>query len=446
MKRLLMIVPFFPPMAGGGVYRPLSFVKYLERFGWRTTVIAPRGDAFWIRDDRLESQIPDSCDVIRTATLSGQALLARLRGRSGPAFPRDEIAPNRAATQRRSSGGFNLARRIASFFLIPDTYVGWRPYAARAAREAVENESFDAIYSTSPPETSHLIARDVHRRTGLPWVADFRDPWMNLYLFKPPTPLHAALHRRLERRVCREAHVVVTTRWHEDQIKRSYPGARGVARISNGYDAVEVKSVEALRPVKERFRIIHAGMLTQKRTAEPFLRGLRRFLVERPDIRSKVEVLFVGAREDRNERAVRDLELEDVVEFRDTLPHDETLQLERRSHILLLIKHVNPDYQGMVPGKLYEYIGLGRPILALVPGGEAAGLVEALGRGVLAGQEDERGVARAIAQLYEKFEHGTLDESFDLSPRHEFSRESLTGDLARLLNGLVENPDREKRI
>jgi glycosyltransferase involved in cell wall biosynthesis len=435
MKRLLMIVPFFPPMAGGGVYRPLSFVKYLSRYGWDTTVIAPRGDAFWIHDDRLEAQIPESCEVIRTATLSGQALLARLRGGRGKS-PSDGIARNHA-TQKRSSGGYSVARSLASFFLIPDTYVGWRPYAARAARDAAENRSFDAIYSTSPPETSHLVALDVHRRTGLPWVADFRDPWMNLYLFKPPTPLHAALHRRLEKRVCRNAHVVVTTRWHEEQLKLDYPEARHVTRIPNGFDAAEAASVEAFQPAEGRFRVTHAGMLTQKRTAEPFLRGLRRFLAERPDIRSNVEVLFVGAREDRNERAARDLELEDVVEFRDTLPHDETLQLEKRSHILLLIKHVNPDYRGMVPGKLYEYIGLRRPILALVPEGEAARLVLELDRGVLAGQEDERAVAETIAGLYGKFEGGTLDDEFDLSPRSEFSRESLAGDLARLLNGLV---------
>jgi glycosyltransferase involved in cell wall biosynthesis len=269
---------------------------------------------------------------------------------------------------------------------------------------------------------------------------------MNLYLFKPPTPLHGALHRRLERRVFHEAHVVVTTRWHEDQVKRSCPDALGVTRIPNGFDAVEAASVEALQPENNRFRITHAGMLTQKRTAVPFLRGLRRFLAERSDIRSKIEVFFVGAREDKNERAVRDLELEDVVEFRDTLPHDEMLQLEKRSHILLLIKHVNPDYRGMVPGKLYEYIGLGRPILALVPEGEAANLVERLGRGVVAGQEDEREVAGAIARLYEKFERGTLDDDFDLSPRHEFSRESLAADLARLLDGLVDKRDGEQVV
>jgi glycosyltransferase involved in cell wall biosynthesis len=423
MKRLLMIVPFFPPMAGGGVYRSLSFVKYLPGLGWRTTVVAPRGDAFWVRDECLAGQIPDSCRVIRTNTLSAQAVLAgRRSGRP---------------THTRSSGGFSLARRLASFWLVPDTYAGWRPFAVKAAMAAIRQEPFDALYSTSPPETSHLAALAVRRRTGLPWVADFRDPWMNLYLFKPPTPIHAAWHRKLERRVCETAHAVVATRWHEQRLKDAYPHAAGVTRISNGYDAAEIARIADGEPPRDRFRITHAGLLTQNRSALPFLRGLRSVLEMRPGIRDKMEVLFVGARENRNEKAAESLGLGDVVQFRDSLPHDETLQLERRSHILLLIKHVNPDYDGMVPGKLYEYIGVCRPVLALAPDGEAAQLVEGLRRGVVVPQEDERALARTLAGLYDDYERGTLEERFDLTPRREFSRESLARRLAGLLDDLT---------
>jgi glycosyltransferase involved in cell wall biosynthesis len=231
--------------------------------------------------------------------------------------------------------------------------------------------------------------------------------------------------------------VVVTTEWHEEEIRRNYPDAPGVTRIPNGYDAAEAAAVEALTPGRDRFRITHAGMLTQNRTAVPFLRGLHRFLSNRAESRVDIEVLFVGAREDKNEAAVRELGLEDVVEFHDSRPHDETLQLERRSHILLLIKHVNPDYKGMVPGKLYEYIGLRRPILALSPDGEASRLVEGLRRGLLAPQENEAAIAGALESLYQKYRDGALETGFDLSPHPEFARESLTGNLARLLDDLT---------
>jgi hypothetical protein len=439
MKRLLMIIPFFPPTAGGGVYRPLSFVKYLGRYGWQTTVIAPRGDAFWINDPALEKQIPASCTVVRTPTLSGQAILARMRGGAG--------GQSRAGRppQKRSSGLFSIARKLGAFFLVPDTYVGWRPYANRAVEEALDCQHFDAIYSTSPPETTHLIALAAHKRTGLPWVADFRDPWMNLHLLDPPTPLHAALHRRLERRICRRAHVVVATRWHEKHLLATYDDLFGITRLPNGFDAEEVDSVSAIHPPDDRFRIVHAGMLTQKRTAIPFLRGLSKFLEDRPDARARIEVLFAGAREDRNERACSELGLEDVVEFRDTIPHHETLRLERSSHILLLIKHVNTKYRGMVPGKLYEYIGLRRPILALAPEGEAADLVENLDRGLRIDQEDEAGIVAAITRLFGAFERGTLDGDFDLSARPELTRDALAGEMANLLDEMVAKKTREPR-
>lgn len=272
MKRLLMIVPFFPPMAGGGVYRPLSFVKYLPEAGWRTTVVTPRGEAFWIRDEKLAKQIPSSCEVVRTRTLSGQALLAVVRRKRGG-------SPDGKPPQKRSSSVYSVARRLTSFFVLPDSYIGWKPFALQAAMAAVERESYDAIYSTSPPESSHLVAMAVHRRTRLPWVADFRDPWMNLYLFSPPTPIHASMHRRLERRVCERAHVVVTTKWHEAYVRANFPDALGVTRIPNGFDGAEVKAAVASgKPPLGRLRITHAGMLTQERTAVPFLSGLHALL------------------------------------------------------------------------------------------------------------------------------------------------------------------------
>jgi glycosyltransferase involved in cell wall biosynthesis len=322
--------------------------------------------------------------------------------------------------------------------LLPDTYVGWARYAKAAARAAVAENRFDAVYSTSPPETSHLIAHDIHSRTGLPWVADFRDPWMNLYLLRPPTPLHARLHARLEKKVCERAYSVVATRWHEKVLRDKYPGGGGVRRISNGYDAAEAATVDAVRPSGDRLRITHAGMLTQNRTAVPFLHGVRKFLDDRPDAGRSLEIIFAGAREDRNEEAAHRLGLLGTVEFRDSIPHDETLQLERGSHILLLIKHVNPDYAGIVPGKLYEYIGLRRPILALVPEGEAAQLVTSLNRGIVAPQQDASAIAGILGRLYNAYRDGTLDSLFDLSPREQFSRENLAGELAGLLDEISQ--------
>lgn len=418
-----MIVPFFPPNAGGGVHRPLAFVKYLREFGWNCTVVTPEAGSFWITDNSLLDEIPPSCEVHRTRSLSGQALLGSLRKRS-----------EGSAEQVRSSGRFAALRRLGSWVTLPDTYVGWRPFATSRALRLLRGRTFDAIYSTSPPETSHLIAGTLQRRSGLPWVADFRDPWMNLHLFHPPTPLHRWLHTRMERGVCRRARVVVTSTWHAELLQRRYPGMAPPVVIPNGYDHVKFEPVRDLRPPEGTFVMTHTGMLTQKRSAVPLLDGLQLFLREKPDARIRVQ--FVGPRESANDAAVTERGLDSVVEFRDTVSHSESLRIEKTSHILLLIKHADPVYRRIVPGKLFEYVGACRPVLALVPEGAAADIVRRLRRGEVVPLDDPAQVARVIGALYDRYDTGTLDQEYDLSVVEEFQRKGRTRSLAQLLDSL----------
>ena len=419
-----MLVPFFPPMGGGGVYRPLSFVRHLPRYGWRITVVTPAADTYWIRDESLVERVPADCRVIRTHTWSGQAWLAR--GRKGRAAP------------RRSSRGFGVTRKLAAAVLVPDSYIGWYPFAVRAALELTQEDKVDAILSTSPPESTHLAARTVHRRTGVPWVADFRDPWMNLHLLPPPSSWHAEFHRRLERGVCADARVIVTTRWHEARLRDTHPGAR-VTRVSNGYDGEEMAGLDAAPHTAGPLRIVHAGMLTQRRSATPFLEAVARVVASDPGLRTGLRVEFIGPREDENELSAARLQLGDVVAFRDPLPHSEILRTERAAHILLLVKHDNPRYDGLVPGKLYEYIGLRRPVLALAPPGEARDLVTSLRRGEVASPSDAGEIERALRAMIAHHRAGTLETAYDLSARPEFDRARLAGDVAAVLDSVVKD-------
>jgi glycosyltransferase involved in cell wall biosynthesis len=407
-------------MGGGGVYRPLSFVRNLPKHGWRTTVVTPAGDAYWIRDDSLLERVPSECRVVRTRTWSGQAWLAR--GRRG------------RASHSRSSRGFGVVRRLSAAVLLPDSYVGWVPFAVRAALDVARNDPPDVVYSTSPPESTHLAGLALHRRTGIPWVADFRDPWMNLHLLDPVTPWHTRIHRDMESRVCAQACVVVTTRWHEAHMHGAYPHAR-VTRVSNGYDGEELEGVEPMAPPAQPLRIVHAGMLTQRRSATPFLDALARLLAAEPALRLEVE--FIGPREDENEQSARRLNLGDVVRFRDPLPHADTLRTERTAHILLLVKHADPRYDGLVPGKLYEYIGLRRPVLAMAPPGEARELVTSLRRGEVASPSDPAEIERALRAMVAHHRAGRLETAYDLSARPEFDRARLAGDLAVVLNSVA---------
>jgi len=423
MPSLLMIINFFPPSAGGGVYRPLSFVRDLSNRGWDITVVTPQAGEFWITDEALLKKIPEKVRVARTMSLSGQRVMNALRsGRSGPS--------------RRSSSGFGLVRALSDFFLIPDSYVGWLPFARNAAFKLVKQGHFDALYSTSPPDSSHLIANSVAKRFHLPWVADFRDPWINLYLKKPPTPIHACLHRHFERTVTKADAILVTTDWHEEILERLYPGAR-VVKITNGYDEDDFVGTEQMSPSGDVLTILHCGMLTLGRSSRPFLEGLAAFLSDTPDALGRIKVSFVGARESDNEYWVERFSLEDVVSFEDNVPHEECIRREAVSHVLLLIKHDTPNYNGLVPGKLYEYIGARRPILAVVPEGEAARIVLNTGRGEVADISKTRQIAEKLGVMFKLFMDGRLDASYNLSKIDDFSRRVQSAKLDELLKAMV---------
>lgn len=420
-KRLLMIINFFPPAAGGGVYRPLSFVKYLSRASWEITVVTPRPGEFWISDPELESQIPPGVRVVRTGSLSGLRTLNAFRG----------------GHSRRSSGGFGLLRSMGEFFLVPDTYVGWIPFATRAAAGLCREEPFDLVYSTSPPDSSHLVARSISRRFGLPWVADFRDPWIALRLRNPPTPLHRSWHKRLESGVMGADAVLVTTEWHGEALKASFPNAR-VERVPNGYDEEDFEGLGGIGPPERPFTILHGGMLTLGRSIGPFLEGLSLFCRERRGSRNDVRVVFLGSRESKNEELAARAGLGDVVSFEDNVGHAECVKRERSSHVLLLLKHDDDRYRGLVPGKLYEYLGARRPILAVVPEGEAADTVRDSGRGEVAPIGDPRGIAEGISKLYGLYLEGSLDSAYSLAELPRYARSRAAARLDEIMLTLLE--------
>ncbi len=423
-KHLLMIVPFFPPISGGGVFRPLSYVKYLGRFGWRTTVIAPHASSYWVVDETLLEEVPATCEVVRTRSLSGQAILARLRRRG----------IGERSTQVRSTHGFKFLRKIGNGLLFPDTYIGWYPFAVHAGKRILARETVTAIYSTSPPETSHFVGLKLHKISGLPWVADFRDPWINLYRFPPPTSFHRWVHEGLQAKICKRAGVVVASRWNEELIRSKHPAIRHLKHISNGYDGAKLEGIFSLSPPKERFQIMHAGMLSENRSAVPFLNGLKIFCDRVPESRNKCRVVFLGPREDENETTAKNLGLGNIVEFEDSVSHKETLKIERTSNILLLI---NP-YPEIVLGKLYEYIGVRRPVLGLMPDGEGKDLILSLNRGEAAPPDDPNSIAEKIGVMYDKFIGGILDSSYNIDPLPQFDREHLAGEMAAFLESLLE--------
>ena len=391
MKRFLMLNYFFPPMGDGGVFRSLKLARYLPENGWLPRVVCGRPEDYWLRDDSLLAELPRGISVERVGGLTGQALLRRIR--------RGAAAGTGGGS--RSSGLFTKLRAFGDLFLLPDSYSPWIPAALAAGRRALAAGDVELLYSSSPPDSSHIVARRLAGESGLPWVADFRDPWFNLHLKTPPTPLHRALLARMEARTLREAQVVaVTEGWRRYYASRAQ---RPPILIRNGYDPEDFASLPPYSPDPAgRLRILHTGKLSITRSSGPFLQGLADLLRDEPQWRDRLEVRFVGARESDNEAAASRLGLDGIVSFSDPVSHAESVALQARADLLLLVKHDDPRYRDLVPGKFYEYAATGRPIFAVTPHGEIETLMEDYELGWCVGPRPEAiraQLASALAQV-----------------------------------------------
>ncbi len=384
-RRLLVLCYFYPPLAGGGVHRVLGFTRHLPDHGWSCTVVCAGPEDYWVTDDSLTARIHPATEVVRVA--GGSALATWLRARPGH-------------RGRRPTGVFSALRRLSDWWLIPDPYVGWAGRCRRAAARLLERGGFDAVLSTSPPDSVHLAALDLKRRFRLPWIADFRDPWMGLHVRRPPTEWHRKRQAALEQRVLSGADLVLAaSRTHADRLTSSgLAKPERVVHLPNGFEPEDTPRVEAT-VASEFFRVAFTGTLAGMPDAEIFLEALHDLLARAPQARRRVRATIAGPFETGyQDRAIALGLTPGIVEFTGPRPHAETRAIQSSADLLLLWKP--PGIPTMVPGKLYEYLDTGRPLIALLePGDEAAELVRRAG-GDLVAPGDLAGLTATLNRHY----------------------------------------------
>lgn len=436
-KRVLFVAYFFPPLGGAGVQRSLKFVRYLPELGWEPTVLTVRGQDYWMADATLADELGDGVRIVRTASLTGLGLLRRL-------MPKQAGAPDKP---RGSGPMVDLLRSIASWCFVPDSYIGWFPFALRAAKAELARRPYDLIYTTSSPDSAHLIGRALARDTGLPWIADFRDPWTRRMAFAPPTALHRRWHEQLEASVCREARAITVT---AEATRQDFLSLlceltpEKISVITNGYDESDFPDAAdtEVAPKQERMTILHAGQLNPERPARPLLAGLARFLAETPQARDKVQVRFIGAHYAGDVTAASELQVREQVRFEAGLPHKQLVDEIMKASVLLLMEKDCQRGGLIIPGKLFEYLRTGRPILGLLPQGETWDLVIRLAAGLCCPTDDASAVAARIGELYRRWRAGDgalpANEVSDKTLRR-FERSELTRRLAELFERTCDN-------
>lgn len=412
MPRVLMISYLFPPIGGVGVQRTLKFVKYLPDFGWTPHILTcqpPRGG---LRDEGLLKEVPVNTSITRSAVL---------------------LPPRRLPWRVRDF--------ISRWLLTVDEQVGWLPFANRAARRIVQENPVQVIYSTSAPYSAHLIARQLHQRTHLPWVADFRDPWIGNFNIHFPTPIHQKWVERLERQVIQEADRILVV---SPLMGRSF--CERVAGISpekitwlpNGFDAQDFSNAPTIKRDKDCFYLVYTGSFyTRGLTANPILHAIQMALQSGRIPRGQMRVQFIGNIGKSTQKWISELGLSDIVETPGYVSHERSIAHLLAAEALLLVIGSSPDSSMVYTSKVFEYLGANKPILCLANDGVAAKLIRDTHTGIVVPPDDVSQISENLVAMVQQWQTGQLSIEPDRKLIQTFERRNLTGQLAGIFNELA---------
>lgn len=429
MKKVLVIAYYWPPSAGSGVQRWLKFVKYLREYGWEPVVYTPENPDFDLKDEQLAAEIPEGVQVIRRPIFEPFQLYSKLTGQQAGA----QVNPVMKGGKKDSNWKSRLALWIRANVFIPDSRMFWIKPSIRFLTGWLQHNKVDAIVSTGPPHSMHLIGLGIKEKTGLPWLADFRDPWTKIDFFHELTlePWAEEKHRRLERQVLRKADAVVVV---GNQMKADFEsmGFRNIEVVTNGFDPADIDLSQPHKP-DSAFSILHIGMLGKARSHAIFWDGLHRLREENPGLKNDLKVRIYGVTDPWVLSQIEHFEDQSWIEFLPYIPHEEVIRVQREAAVLLLSINDVPMAKGIITGKIFEYLAIGNPVLCIgPPDGDAAAIIREASAGPVVDFHDAEGFRNAVITLYQNWKSG--HSAKERGNHEKYSRRFLCGRIAELLN------------
>lgn len=441
MKKVLLVTYYFPPSGGPGVQRVLKFVKYLPQFGWHPVVLTVQDGDFPARDESLLDEIPEDATVYRTKIFEPYRLYRKLTGRPANAPVDVENIPQE---RKRKSMAETLASFIRSTFFIPDARIGWYPYAVPQGLEIIRKEKIDAVYSSSPPYTTAIIAQKLHRKTGVPWLAGFRDPWTGFLSTPRRWWLPRSIDRYLEHSAFNDADCIEGA-WKgilkDIMDKEPDIDCQKLFYLPNGFDSEDYPAIPSSR--NEKFTVTYTGSMYGKRNPKTFLQAIEELVSEGKVNPETMQVKFIGRFGSEVNEMFQSSPLHKSIRVVPYLPHSESVKELLRADALLLVVDEVDGSEEIVPGKVFEYIGARRPIIALAPQGAIAELIRETQSGFIAPNRDLSAIKSAFLECYTKY--GYHRQEFQPNPAAitKYERREITRHLAALLDLL---PDGFKKL
>ena len=435
MKRVLIITYYWPPSGGSGVQRWLKMSKYLPEYGWQPVIYTTENAEYPIIDHSLEKDVAPNIEVIRRPITEPYSAYKKFLG-----INKDETVKMGFIQEKEKSKSWksDLTLWVRGNFFIPDARCGWVKPSVRFMKEYLNEHPVDAIISTGPPHSMHLIALKLKEALGLPWIADFRDPWTEIDYYND---LHLTAwadrkHHRLEQEVLTKADKVVTVA--PDGARRlGRLGNRNVRTIYNGFDRED----DTQMPVNlsEQFTITYLGVLSKIQNPSNLWQALSELIKEDSGFDKSLKINMIGQIDSTVVSSIDENGLTQHVVYSPYMPHDQVSAVHRSSTLLLLLlmPDSEPRAKGLVTGKLFEYMASGRPILCIGPeDGDAARILRETGAGQTVSFGDKEKMKEALKNLYQRYLENTLEGN--TNPKVEnYSRQVMTQQYAALLNQAI---------
>ena len=440
MKRVLIISYYWPPTGGSGVQRWVKFAKYLPEEGWQPVIYTPENPEQLAKDTSLEAEVPEETEVIKTHIIEPYELYKKVLRKSGHSKEAVEVNPINA---QHKSLLQKAAMWVRGNLFRPDPRCLWIRPSVRFLKKYLAEHPVDLIVSTGPPQSMHLIGLRLARETGLPWIADFRDPWTRIFYFKhlQMTKATERWHEKMEKKVLDEASAVVAVSplvQQEFQAMTDTP----VELITNGFDECDFEGsecTEAYGGPEKNFTITHTGLFAADGNPTVLWDVLSEKCAKDEQFRKLLKIKLIGKNDEQIIKALEDRGLKDMLEDMGYQPHSAAVQEQRTASVLILPLRKEPEYKAVLPGKLFEYMASFRPVLGIgQTDGAMAMILNETKTGKVIDWEDKEGISEYIEKCWKMHLEGRLTtEGADIS---RFTRRSTTRQMAGLFDRLTSHP------
>ncbi|MEM9855916.1 MAG: glycosyltransferase [Bacteroidota bacterium] len=364
MKKVLIITYYWPPAGGIGVLRCLKFAKYLRDFGWEPIIYTAKNAQYPYYDSENEKDIPNNIEIIQKSIIEPFTLFKILTGKK-----KDTPMSNPLVARDKKPGILeNFMIWFRGNFFIPDARALWIKPSVRFLTKYIKSNPVDAILSDGPPHTNTMIACKLSVKLGIPWLADFQDPWTQVDYYKlfKISKWADRIHRKMEQRTFKTAKkiTIASPQWKKDL---ESIGAKNVDVIYWGYDEDDFEGLEYNS--SEKFTICHAGIFGSDRLPENFFKVLKELCNEVDGFKEDLVVDLYGMVDFSIEESIKANNLEDNTTYNGTVPRKTILKKVSSAHMLLLPLNKSENILGRIPGKLFEYLRSYVPIICLGPNG-----------------------------------------------------------------------------